>query len=96
MAEVLDGKGGNVTRVRAADDFTAIRARMEQLRLERDRTFARPEGLSIGSRFRPRAAARGWHHSKGRERGQRQGYASFNALATRLTAVCLRIATSRR
>jgi len=40
MAEVLDGKGGNVTRVRAVDDFAAIRARMEELRLERNRAFA--------------------------------------------------------
>jgi hypothetical protein len=29
-----------VTGPRAADDFAAIRARMEQLRLERDRAFA--------------------------------------------------------
>ena len=29
-----------MTRPRAADDFVAIRARMEELRLERDRAFA--------------------------------------------------------
>ena len=46
MAEVLDRNGGNVTRPRAADDFAAIRARMEQLRLERDRAFAGQKAYS--------------------------------------------------
>jgi hypothetical protein len=35
--------GGNVTRPRAADDFAAIRARLEQLRLERDRALVGPK-----------------------------------------------------
>ena len=46
MAEVLDGKGGNVTRVRAADEFAAIRARMDELRLERNRAFAGQKAYS--------------------------------------------------
>jgi hypothetical protein len=35
-----------VTRPRAADEFTAIRARMEQLRLERDRAWAGQKAYS--------------------------------------------------
>ena len=38
--------GGNVTRPRAADDFAAIRARLEQLRLERDRALVGPKAYS--------------------------------------------------
>ena len=39
------------TRPRAADDFAAIRARMEELRRERDQTVTDPKGRSpIGSR----------------------------------------------
>jgi hypothetical protein len=38
--------GGNVTRPRAADEFAAIRARMEQLRLERDRAWAGQKAYS--------------------------------------------------
>jgi hypothetical protein len=39
MAVGLHRDGGNVTRPRAADDFAAIRARLEELRLERDRAL---------------------------------------------------------
>jgi hypothetical protein len=35
-----------VTRSRAADDFAAIRARLQELRLERDRAFAGHEASS--------------------------------------------------
>jgi hypothetical protein len=35
-----------VTRPRAADDFAAIRARLEQLRLERDRALVGPKAYS--------------------------------------------------
>ena len=35
-----------MTRPRAADDFAAIRARMEQLRLERDRAWAGQKAYS--------------------------------------------------
>ena len=39
-------KGGTVTRPRAADDFAAIRARMDELRLERNRAFAGQKAYS--------------------------------------------------
>jgi hypothetical protein len=43
--------GGNVTRPRAADDFTAIRARLEELRRERADALTNPEAnLMIGPR----------------------------------------------
>jgi hypothetical protein len=37
-----------VTRPRAADDFAAIRARMEELRLERDRVLAGQKKVDSG------------------------------------------------
>ena len=43
MAAGLLENGGKVTRPRAADDFAAIRARMEELRLERDRALVGPK-----------------------------------------------------
>jgi len=36
-----------VTRPRAADDFTTIRARMEELRRERDRSAARDRAAPV-------------------------------------------------
>jgi hypothetical protein len=44
--------GGNVTRPRAADDFPAIRARLEELRRERAQLSAdnEPDDLLIGPR----------------------------------------------
>ena len=48
--------GGNVTRPRAADDFAAIRARMEELRRERaraatdDEASAKPRPQPAGSK----------------------------------------------
>ena len=38
-----------MTRPRAADDFAAIRARMEELRLERDRVLAGQKKVDSGS-----------------------------------------------
>ena len=43
IADLDTPKGGNVTQPRAADDFPAIRARMEELRRER-------EGVQQGQR----------------------------------------------
>ena len=40
------GELRHVTRPRAADDFAAIRARVEKLRLERDRAFSGQEAYS--------------------------------------------------
>jgi hypothetical protein len=45
-----------MTRPRAADDFAAIRARLEELRLERDRTFAGHEASSGPGSDRSRAS----------------------------------------
>jgi hypothetical protein len=45
-----------VTRPRAADDFAAIRARMEELGLERDRAFAGQRTYSGPGSDRSRAS----------------------------------------
>lgn len=54
--------GGNVTtRPRAADDFAAIRARMEELRRERDQMEAEQKGRSpVGPKL--------FHHARSSER----------------------------
>jgi curved DNA-binding protein CbpA len=56
MAAGPHRNGGNVTRPRAADDFAAIRARMEELRLERYRTLAGQEASSGLGADRSRAS----------------------------------------
>jgi len=54
-ARLRNENGGNVTRPRAADDFAAIRARMEELRRENaqvpaDNGSARPRPQSPGNK----------------------------------------------
>jgi hypothetical protein len=46
--------GGNVTRPRAADDFATIRARMEELRRERERGEAGQTEVQSDPPMRPR------------------------------------------
>ena len=45
-----------MTRPRAADDFAAIRARLDQLRVERDRALAGPKAYSGPGSDRTRAS----------------------------------------
>jgi len=49
-----------VTRPRAADDFAAIRARLEQLRLERDRALVGPKAYSGPGSDRTTASEDEW------------------------------------
>ena len=55
-ARLKNENGGNVTRPRAADDFAAIRARMEELRRENahgpaeDNASAKPRPQSTGTK----------------------------------------------
>jgi len=56
MAAGPHRNGGNVTRPRAADDFAAIRARMEELRLERDRALAGQKTYAAPGADRSRAS----------------------------------------
>ena len=54
-ARLKNENGGNVTRPRAADDFAAIRARMEELRRENarapaDDASAKPRPQSAGTK----------------------------------------------
>lgn len=60
----------NVTRPRAADDFTTIRARLEELRWERAQVFAETGGRSVIHPPPHRAASSATEH-KGRQLLQR-------------------------
>jgi hypothetical protein len=56
MAAGLHQNGGRMTRPRVADDFAAIRARMEELRLERVRALAGHEASTGAGSDRSRAS----------------------------------------
>jgi hypothetical protein len=64
------GKGGNVTRPRAADDFATIRARIEELRRERAQAFKKDDaGGAEGAGHAARGLFRG---IEGRGRSQHE------------------------